>query len=266
VADIFDVFYKELDSLSEKLFFDIEKLGTRLSSLSDTEIVALGRQIDLFAELQNKGFNTSFQKLMNGYDTQAEEVVNRYRSIFADKPELARLNIDAVANELQLLRDLDGEALLGSLASESKKLESSLFRGIIAGETSTQIGNRIKAQFGEQILTGDARMIARDAFSEFSRTSTFKVFDNVPEQRFRYVGSRDKANRPACRFLLDNQKNRRGYTKAELRAIGKQMRKGQLALPTFDTKKKVFIKKKQKAEFTLKRFGGHNCRHTIVAV
>jgi|TARA_A100001391_G_scaffold56362_2_gene34441 hypothetical protein len=266
VADIFDVFYKELDSISKELFSDIEKLGTTLSSLSDAEIVALGRQIDLFTELQNKGFNTSFQKLMNGYDQQAEEVVNKYRSIFADTPDLAKLNIDAVANELQLLRDLDGEALLGRLASESKKLEASLFRGIIAGETSTQIGNRIKTQFGEEILTGDARMIARDAFSEFSRTSTFKVFDNVPEQRFRYVGSRDKRNRPACRFLLDNQKNKKGYTKKELQEIGKQMRRGELALPVFDTNKKVFIKKKEKAEFTLKRFGGFNCRHSIVAV
>ena len=223
MADIFDVFYKELDSISKELFSDIEKLGTTLSSLSDAEIVALGRQIDLFTELQNKGFNTSFQKLMNGYDQQAEEVVNKYRSIFADTPDLAKLNIDAVANELQLLRDLDGEALLGRLASESKKLEASLFRGIIAGETSTQIGNR-------------------------------------------YVGSRDKRNRPACRFLLDNQKNKKGYTKKELQEIGKQMRRGELALPVFDTNKKVFIKKKEKAEFTLKRFGGFNCRHSIVAV
>jgi hypothetical protein len=229
--------------------------------------------LDFFNELQEMGFNTSFEKLMEGYDKEAEGILKDMQKVVRARTAgtgaeilLSTANTERIANQLEILRDLDGEVMLGQFKVETAKLKTELMRGIIAGEPAGVVGKRLSEEWvnadGVPTLIGEkARMIARDSFGQFSQTSTFNVFKQSPNQLFRYLGSKDKKNRPSCRYFLDNQKNKKGWTRKEIEGIAKSMKNGKLPLPVYSNKTKSFIAKYQKAEFTLDRKGGPNCRH-----
>ena len=69
--DLFDEFYDDLDEISRKLFDNVKKMGGAIEGFSDTQIIRMARELDFFVELQEAGFNTSFSKLMEGYDKEA---------------------------------------------------------------------------------------------------------------------------------------------------------------------------------------------------
>jgi len=256
-----------------RLFDKIKEMGPVLEGLSETDMVRLARELDFFKELQEMGFNTSFEKLMEGYDKEAEGILKDMQKIVRARTAgagadilLSTANTERIANQLEILRDLDGEVMLGQFKVQTAKLKTELMRGIIAGEPAGVVGKRLRAEWtnadGVPTLIGSrARMIARDSFGQFSQTSTFNVFKQSPNQLFRYLGSKDKKNRPSCRYFIDNQKNKKGWTRKEIEGIAKSMGNAKLPLPVYDNKKKTFVAKYQKAEFSLNRKGGFNCRH-----
>jgi len=268
-----DEFYNDIDKMGIRLFDKIKEMGPVLEGLSETDMVRLARELDFFKELQEMGFNTSFEKLMEGYDKEAEGILKDMQKIVRARTAgagadilLSTANTERIANQLEILRDLDGEVMLGQFKVQTAKLKTELMRGIIAGEPAGVVGKRLRAEWtnadGVPTLIGSrARMIARDSFGQFSQTSTFNVFKQSPNQLFRYLGSKDKKNRPSCRYFIDNQKNKKGWTRKEIEGIAKSMGNAKLPLPVYDNKKKTFVAKYQKAEFSLNRKGGFNCRH-----
>tara|TARA_R110002020_G_scaffold65193_3_gene172270 strand:+ start:6105 stop:6944 length:840 start_codon:yes stop_codon:yes gene_type:complete len=270
--DIFDEFYDDLDKLSFKLFDNVKKMGKSIEGFSDTEILRVARELDFFRELQESGFNTSFQKLMQGYDTEAEGILKDFQKTLRARTGgkavellLSPANTEAIAQRLQLLRDLDGQILLGRFAQETATMKAELFKGIISGEPAGIVAERLALNFDEQLLSKNARMIARDAYQDFGQTGTFDVFKQVPDQKFRYSGSVDKKNRPACRYFIDNQKDKKGYTAKEIQELSKKMSQGKIALPVYD-KKKGWVLERKKAKFSQIQRGGHNCRHRFIPV
>ena len=271
--DFFDEFYDDIDKMGIRLFDNIQKMGEAIEGFSETQLIRLARELDFFNELQEMGFNTSFEKLMQGYDAEAEGILKDMQKVVQARTAgtgaeilLSTANTERIANQLEILRDLDGEVMLGQFKVETKKLKTELMRGIIAGEPAGVVGQRLSAEWvnadGVPTLIGErARMIARDSFGQFSQTATFNVFKQSPNQLFRYLGSKDKKNRPSCRYFIDNQKNKKGWTRKEIEDTAKAMGQGKLPLPVYNNKRKVFVAKYQKAEFTLDRKGGHNCRH-----
>ena len=271
--DFFDEFYDDIDKMGIRLFDNIQKMGEAIEGFSETQLIRLARELDFFNELQEMGFNTSFEKLMQGYDAEAEGILKDMQRVVQARTAgtgaeilLSTANTERIANQLEILRDLDGEVMLGQFKVETKKLKTELMRGIIAGEPAGVVGQRLSAEWvnadGVPTLIGErARMIARDSFGQFSQTATFNVFKQAPDQVFRYLGSKDKRNRTSCRYFLDNQKNKKGWTRKEIEDIAKAMGRGKLPLPVYDNKRKVFVAIYEKAEFTLDRKGGHNCRH-----
>jgi hypothetical protein len=271
----FDEFYDDIDKMGVRLFANIQKMGTAIEGFSETQLVRLARELDFFNELQEMGFNTSFEKLMQGYDAEAEGILKDMQKVVRARTAgtgaeifLSTANTERIANQLEILRDLDGEVMLGQFKVETAKLKTELMRGIIAGEPAGVVGQRLSAEWsnadGVPTLIGErARMIARDSFGQFSQTSTFNVFKQSPNQLFRYLGSRDKKNRPSCRYFLDNQKNKKGWTRKEIEGIAKSMGNAKLPLPVYSNKKKTFVAKYQKAEFSLTKLGGPNCRHNF---
>jgi hypothetical protein len=276
--DLFDEFYDDLDEISRKLFDNIKKMGGAIEGFSDTQIIRMARELDFFVELQEAGFNTSFQKLMEGYDNEAESILKDFQRIVrartggkATEMLLSPANTEAIAQQLQLLRDLDGEVLLGTFAEKTTQLKSELLKGIISGEPAGVVAERLSAEWvdadGNPTLIGQrSRMIARDSFAQFGRTATMNVFKQNPNQLFRYVGSKDKKNRPACRYFIDNQQNKKGFTAKEIKDLGKKMAQGKIPLPVWDNKRKRYSLKYEKAEFDQVKAGGHNCRHSFRAV
>ena len=271
--DLFDEFYDDLDEISRKLFDNVKKMGGAIEGFSDTQIIRMARELDFFIELQEAGFNTSFSKLMEGYDREAESILKDFQQVIrartggkATEILLSPANTEAIAQQLQLLRDLDGEVLLGRFAQETATLKSGLLKGIISGEPSGVVAERLSLEFSEQLLSDRSRMIARDSFAQFGRTATMNVFKQNPNQLFRYVGSKDKKNRPACRYFIDNQQNKKGFTAKEIKDLSKKMAQGKIPLPVWDNKKKKYSLKYEKAEFDQVKAGGHNCRHSFRAV
>lgn len=273
--DFFDEFYDDIDKMGIRLFDNIQKMGTAIEGFSETQLVRLARELDFFNELQEMGFNTSFENLMEGYDKEAEGILKDMQKIVRARTAgagadilLSTANTERIANQLEILRDLDGEVMLGQFKVETAKLKSELMRGIIAGEPAGVVGKRLSEEWvnadGVPTLIGErARMIARDSFGQFSQTSTFNVFKDSPNQLFRYLGSKDKKNRPSCRYFIDNQKNKKGWTRKEIEGIAKSMGNAKLPLPVYNNKSKTFVAKYQKAEFSLTKLGGPNCRHNF---
>jgi len=271
--DIFDEFFNDLDSISKVLFTKIKKMGTAIEGFSDTQILRVARELDFFMELQQAGFNTSFKTLMQGYDTEAETILKEFQKIARARTIgtgaeilLSSAGTEMIAQQLQLLRDLDGEVLLGKFGSETKRLKSELLKGIISGEPSSLVSERLSAEWGETIIGEKSRMIARDSFAQFSRTSTMNVFKQNPNKLFRYIGSKDNKNRPACRYFIDNQQNKKGFTAKEIRDLGKKMGEKKIPLPVWDNKKKKYVAKYEKAKFDQVKCGGFNCRHKFSPV
>ena len=271
--DLFDEFYDDLDEISRKLFDNVKKMGGAIEGFSDTQIIRMARELDFFIELQEAGFNTSFSKLMEGYDKEAESVLKDFQKVVrartggkATEILLSPANTEAIAQQLQLLRDLDGEVLLGRFAQETATLKSGLLKGIISGEPSGVVAERLSLEFSEQLLSDRSRMIARDSYAQFGRTATMNVFKQNPNQLFRYIGSKDKKNRPACRYFIDNQQNKKGFTAKEIKDLSKKMAQGKIPLPVWDNKKKSYSLKYEKAKFDQVKAGGHNCRHSFRAV
>ena len=271
--DLFDEFYDDLDEISRKLFDNVKKMGGAIEGFSDTQIIRMARELDFFIELQEAGFNTSFSKLMEGYDREAESILKDFQQVIrartggkATEILLSPANTEAIAQQLQLLRDLDGEVLLGRFAQETATLKSGLLKGIISGEPSGVVAERLSLEFSEQLLSDRSRMIDRDSFAQFGRTATMNVFKQNPNQLFRYVGSKDKKNRPACRYFIDNQQNKKGFTAKDIKDLSKKMAQGKIPLPVWDNKKKKYSLKYEKAVFDQVKAGGHNCRHSFRAV
>ena len=276
--DLFDEFYDDLDEISKKLFDNVKKMGGAIEGFSDTQIIRMARELDFFIELQEAGFNTSFSKLMEGYDREAESVLKDFQKVVrartggtATEMLLSPANTEAIAQQLQLLRDLDGEVLLGTFAEKTTQLKSELLKGIISGEPAGVVADRLSAEWvdadGNPTLIGQrSRMIARDSYAQFGRTATMNVFKQNPNQLFRYIGSKDKKNRPACRYFIDNQQNKKGFTAKEIKDLSKKMAQGKIPLPVWNNKKKSYSLKYEKAEFDQVKAGGHNCRHSFRAV
>ena len=274
--DIFDEFFDDLDAISKTLFSNVKKMGKAIEGFSDTQILRVARELDFFMELQEAGFNTSFKNLMQGYDTEAESILKEFQKIVRARTVGAGAEIllspagtEAIAQQLQLLRDLDGEVLLGRFSSETTKLKSELLKGIISGEPAGAVAERLSAEWvdadGNPTLIGQrSRMIARDSFAQFSRTSTMNVFKQNPNQLFRYVGSKDNKNRPACRYFIDNQQNKKGFTVKEIKDLSKKMGQGKIPLPVWNNKQKKYVAKYEKAKFDPIKLGGHNCRHDFI--
>jgi len=276
--DIFDEFYNDLNKISKNLFDNVVKMGESIEGFSDTEILRVARELDFFKELQQAGFNTSFSKLMDGYDQEAEDILKNFQQVIRARTGgkavellLSPENTQVIARQLQLLRDLDGEFLLGRFAQETTRLKSELLKGIIAGEPAGVVGDRLRNEWmdadGNPTIIGTrSQAIARDSFAQFSRTGTMNVFKQNPSQLFRYSGSKDKKNRPACRYFLDNQKNKKGYTAKEIKDLAKKMGQKKIPLPVWNNKKRMFVAEYVEAKFDQVKCGGPNCRHRFIPV
>lgn len=213
MPDPTELLLKDLEKIQTQLMANIDKMIPRLAQLSDAELIRIAQEIDFFRELERLGAFDSLNGFLGAYDDKAEAIV-----ALARDRGLKTLSTASV-NSLEFLRDLDGATMLGRWQDFSNELKSELLKGLVAGVPSFELANTLREQIGDRLFSSKAGMIINDSYARFSNSATFKMFEDFPDQKYRYIGRRDDRNRDACATVLDNKKNEQGFTIDEIGSL-----------------------------------------------
>tara|TARA_Y100000310_G_scaffold296376_1_gene328581 strand:- start:50 stop:712 length:663 start_codon:yes stop_codon:yes gene_type:complete len=201
-----------MEAIQAKLMSNLQKLSQTLSTLTDAELTLLARELDFFQELNRLGYSDALTSLMDEYDTVAARVF----SLAAEKG--IRVSV-ASAQMLELTKELDAITLLGRAKDYSGKLKAELLKGIIAGESGSSIATKLMETVGKELSSANVNMIVNDSFARFSNSATFKAFEDVPDQRYQYMGAWDNKTRDDCVTVLSDPRNDRGFTVGEIGSL-----------------------------------------------
>lgn len=180
---------------------------TRLKkiNLTDVELAQLSAQIDFLDELYELGLYKQVNKYFSQYDDYIFRIVRQAQN--------KGLNISSLTiSQLELVRELDKSMLLKSVDAWSSRFESVFIKQIIAGKSIKDIVSAM-----EDIPLTDAQLgtVLNTSFSEFDRITVKKIYEDEPDQRFKYTGGIIPTSSKQCRWLIENQKPE-GYTTKEI--------------------------------------------------
>ena len=208
MADPVDRFMNQIQGIEKRLLNDLKMIAKRMDKLSDTELVAIAKELDFFQELLDRGYTNAVNGLMDAYEGQVEEVAK----------EAARRGIKTVrgatVEQLQLLQDLEAENLLGKAATYANDLKDGLFKGIVSGERPSQIVARLAETIN--LKTHQLNVSVHDGIKQFDDLARHKVFEGE-DVRWTYFGPLDATTREECRSTLSGEPTK-GYTEAQVNA------------------------------------------------
>jgi len=206
VADPVDRFMNQIQNIEKRLLDDLKLIAKRMDRLTDSELVAIAKELDFFKELLDRGYSNAVNGLMSAYEGQVEEVAK----------EAARRGIKTVrgatVEQLQLLQDLEAESLLGKATTYANDLKDGLFKGIVSGERPSQIVARLKNTV--KLETHQLNVSVNDGIKQFDDLARHKVFEGE-DVRWEYVGPADEVTRDICFNTLTNQPAK-GYTESQV--------------------------------------------------
>jgi len=198
----------QIQNIEKRLLDDLKLIAKRMDRLTDSELVAIAKELDFFKELLDRGYSNAVNGLMSAYEGQVEEVAK----------EAARRGIKTVrgatVEQLQLLQDLEAESLLGKATTYANDLKDGLFKGIVSGERPSQIVARLKNTV--KLETHQLNVSVNDGIKQFDDLARHKVFEGE-DVRWEYVGPADEVTRDICFNTLTNQPAK-GYTEAQVNA------------------------------------------------
>jgi len=164
-----DTFMEEIGQLETALFKDLSKIAKGLDKLTDTELIRVIRELNLFQDLLDRGYINSVNGLMTAYEGQlsgiAKEAVKRGINPIKG----------ATVQQLEFLQELDTRKLLGTAEAFSNELTSGLFQGIVAGESPSSIVARLSETINLQ--THQLNVAVHDGIRQFDNTARMKVFE-----------------------------------------------------------------------------------------
>ena len=113
---------------------------------------------------------------------------------------------------------LDLSTISSGVTRYANELKTAMFRGLLTGQSSANIMAGLTATYGVGKVLSSKQQVAllNDSFARFARTTTAKLFEDVPEQKFEYVGPNDEVTRDVCVATLEIQGE--GMTMAEIEA------------------------------------------------
>jgi len=199
---------KQIKNIENKLLNDLDTIAKRMDSLTDTELVAIAKELDFFQELLDRGYTNAVNGLMESYEDQVVKI-----KALADKRGIATIQGATVA-QLQLLQDLEAESLLGKATTFANDLKDGLFKGIVSGERPSNIVARLKDTV--KLETHQLNVAVQDGIKQFDDVARHKVFEGE-DVRWEYVGPADEVTRDICFNTLTNQPAK-GYTEAQVNA------------------------------------------------
>jgi len=226
-------YQKDMEKIQKKLLNKIEKVLAGLVVLDDAGLAQAFREIDFVDDLTKLGFPALLEKVKGSYDKQ---VVKSFDLLTATQK--TKQTVTAIT-AIEILSILDLSTISSGVTRYANELKTAMFRGLLTGSSSKSIMEGLTATYGVGKALSSKQQVAllNDSFARFARTTTAKLFEDVPEQKFQYVGPNDEVTRDVCQATLDMQGE--GMTIAEIEA---------------------------EAPVSFADGGGFNCRHEWVPV
>ena len=189
-----DFYQKDIEKIQKKLLNKIEKVLGGLVVLDDKQLATAFKQIDFVDELNKLGFPALLEKVRTTYNKQA---VKNFDLLTAT--QRTKQTVTAV-QAIEVLAILDLTTISAGVTRYANELKTAMFRGLLTGQSSKSIMEGITSTYGvgKGLSSKQQVMLLQDSFARFSRTTTAKLFQDVPEQKFEYVGPEDGVTRDAC--------------------------------------------------------------------
>ena len=170
MADPVNRFMSQIRNIENKLLDDLKAIAKGMDKLTDTELVAIARELDFFQELLDRGYTNAVNGLMEAYEGKIEDIAKE-----AAKRGITTIQ-GATIEQIQLLQDLEAESLLGKATTYANDLKDGLFKGIVSGESPSQI----VARLGDTIKleTHQLNVAVQDGIRQFDDVARHKVFEN----------------------------------------------------------------------------------------
>jgi len=211
--DDLNFFQKDIEKIQKELLKKIEKVLKGLVVLNDEQLAQAFKQINLVDELNALGFPALLEKVKNTYDSQA---IKSFAVLSASQK--AKQTTTAIS-AIEFLSTLDLTNISAGVTQYANEIKTLMFRGVLTGESSASIMQGLQANYGVGKALSSSQRVAllNDSFARYARTTTAKLFENIPEQRFVYVGPNDTKTRQECADTLLAQGD--GLTAKEIEAL-----------------------------------------------
>tara|TARA_R110000803_G_scaffold164206_3_gene227928 strand:- start:159 stop:851 length:693 start_codon:yes stop_codon:yes gene_type:complete len=193
MADL-DFYKKDIEKIQTKLLKKIEKVLAGLTVLDDVGLATAFKQIDFLDELNALGFPALLKKIKSSYDKNAIKSFDLLKA--TQRTKQAATAVQAV----EILSILDLTTISAGVTKYANELKTAMFRGLLTGQSSASIMEGLTSTYGVGRALSSKQQVAllQDSFARFSRTTTAKLFQDVPEQKFEYVGPDDEVTRDEC--------------------------------------------------------------------
>ena len=189
-----DFYQKDMEKIQKKLLSKIEKVLAGLEVLDDAALAQAFQQIDFVDDLNRLGFPALLEKVKGSYDKQ---VVTTVAGLSAAQRNKQRV---AAVQAIEVLALLDLSTISSGVTRYANELKTAMFRGLLTGQSSANIMAGLTETYGVGRALSSKQQVAllNDSFARFARTTTAKLFQDVPEQKYEYVGPDDEVTRDEC--------------------------------------------------------------------
>ena len=193
MADL-DFYKKDMEKIQTQLLKKIEKVLGGLTVLDDAGLATAFKQINFVDELNALGFPALLAKVKGSYDKNAIKSFDLLKA--TQRTRQAATAVQAV----EILSILDLTTISAGVTKYANELKTAMFRGLLTGQSSASIMEGLTSTYGvgRALSSKQQVMLLQDSFARFSRTTTSKLFQDVPEQKFEYVGPDDEVTRDEC--------------------------------------------------------------------
>lgn len=193
MADL-DFYKKDMEKIQTQLLKKIEKVLGGLTVLDDAGLATAFKQIDFLDELNALGFPALLAKVKGSYDKNAIKSFDLLKS--TQRTKQAATAVQAV----EILSILDLTTISAGVTKYANELKTAMFRGLLTGQSSASIMEGLTSTYGvgRALSSKQQVMLLNDSFARFARTTTAKLFQDVPEQKYEYVGPDDEVTRDEC--------------------------------------------------------------------
>ena len=211
MADL-DFYKKDMEKIQTQLLKKIEKVLGGLTVLDDAGLATAFKQINFVDELNALGFPTLLAKVKGSYDKNAIKTFDLLKATQRTR------QVATAVQAVEILSILDLTTISAGVTRYANELKTAMFRGLLTGQSSSSIMQGLTETYGVGRALSSKQQVAllNDSFARFSRTTTAKLFQDVPEQKFEYVGPDDEVTRDVCVATLEMQGE--GMTIAEIEA------------------------------------------------
>ena len=209
-------FLNELSKVDQQITKTVEKLLKEGKSV-DIIVAIVNKDLDKY--INALGVERLAQEYATSLLTEGLTTVKGFKKLSATEDI-----INAVGQNLEPIAATYRDTILGYFSANKKRLESELLSGLLSGTPTAEITKNLQANFTRvsdqtfHILTdANINTVVQTSYTNISRISTAKAFEDSPETKFEYLGPVDDKTSDQCAYLMQNQ-NPDGYTKAEIDA------------------------------------------------